>query len=188
MPCHQRHNLVVSRPCPAVRIIRAKVQAVNGRACLAVRACGIAASRDELPHKGLGGKPLLIVAPRQIPAVALIPIEQGKPHRLPLFCGEGVPSVGRCLCQCVPRFQRHTWLKAERRFPVHIHTVFVFACPSCSMTSNVGTGIIPHGVPCTVVGVGKANRSDVARRKRCRGRDGGQCRDRSQSKRRSPLK
>ncbi len=60
----QRHNLVVSRPRPAVGIIRAKVQAVNGRACLAVRACGVAASRDELPYKGLGGKPFLVIAPR----------------------------------------------------------------------------------------------------------------------------
>ena len=49
------------------------------------------------------------------------------------------------------------------------------------MTSDVRTGIIPHGVPCTVVGVGKANRADVARCKRCRGGDGGQCRNRSRS-------
>ena len=64
VPCHQRHNLVVSRPRPAVGIVRAKVQAVNGRACLAVRACGVAASRNKLPYKGLGGKPFLIVASR----------------------------------------------------------------------------------------------------------------------------
>ena len=36
MPAHQRNNLVVSRPRPAVGIVRAKMQAVDCRACLAV--------------------------------------------------------------------------------------------------------------------------------------------------------
>jgi hypothetical protein len=30
--------------------------------------------------------------------------------------------------------------------------VLVFARPSCSMTADIRTGIVPHGVPCTVVG------------------------------------
>lgn len=58
------------------------MQAVNCRACLAVGACGFTASRDELPYKGLGGNPFLIIASLEIAAVALITVKQGKPDSL----------------------------------------------------------------------------------------------------------
>ena len=87
MVCHKRNNLVISRPRPAVGIVRAKMQAVNCRACLAVGACGFTASRDELPYKGLGGNPLFIIAARKVAAVALIAVEQCKPNSLFLVGG-----------------------------------------------------------------------------------------------------
>ena len=87
MVCHKRNNLVISRPRPAVGIVRAKMQAVNCRACLAVGACGFTASRDELPYKGLGGNPFLIIASLEIAAVALITVKQGKPDSLFLVSG-----------------------------------------------------------------------------------------------------
>ena len=69
------------------------MQAVDRRACLLIGACGFTAARYELPHKGLGGNPFLVVAARQVTAVSLIAVEQGKPYRLFLVCGKGVPSV-----------------------------------------------------------------------------------------------
>ena len=182
MRCQQGNNLVISRPCAAVRIVGAKVQAINSRACLLIGACGFTAACDELPYKGLCGKPLLIVCARQSAAVALIPIEQGKPYRLFLVRGKGVPCVGRCLCQSVACFQGDTGLDTERRFPVYIHTVFVISRAARSITVNDSTGIVPHGVPIAVIGVGKGNRTNIACRKRHLRGHYGQCRDRRQRK------
>ena len=90
---HEGHNLVVGSPRPVIGVIGAKVQAVDGAARLVVGASGFTASRDELPHEGLGGEPFLVIAPREVVAVALVSIEQGKPHGFPLAVREGVPCV-----------------------------------------------------------------------------------------------
>lgn len=136
----------------------------------------------EILTKGLCGKPLLIVRARQAAAVSLIPIEQGKPYRLFLVRRKGVPCVGRCLCQSVTCFQGDTGLDTERRFPVHIHTVLVISRAARSITVNDSTGIVPHGVPVAVIGVGKGNRTNISCCKRCCRRHYGQCRDRRQRK------
>ena len=58
--------------------------------------------------------------------------------------------------------QRDAGLDTERRFPVYIHTVLVISCASRSITVNGSTGIVPHGVPVAVIGVGKGNRTNIA--------------------------
>ena len=121
MRCQQGNNLVISLPCAAVRIVGAKMQAVNRRTCLLIGACGFTAACDELPYKGLCGKPLLIVRARQAAAVPLIPIEQGKPYRLFLVRGKGVPCVGRCLCQSGCLFSRGRRAGYRTPFP-RLHT------------------------------------------------------------------
>ena len=90
---HEGHNLVVGSPRPVIGVIGAEVQAADGAARLAVGASGFTASRDELPHEGLGGEPFLVIAPREVMAVALVSVEQGKPHGFPLAVREGVPCV-----------------------------------------------------------------------------------------------
>ena len=94
MPAHQRYDLVVDLRSPTVGVIRAKVQAVCFLARLLIGASGLPASRHKLPDKGLGGKPLFIVAAGKVAPVTLIPIEKGKPYRFFLVGGEGVPSLG----------------------------------------------------------------------------------------------
>ena len=94
MPAHQGHDLVVDLHSTAVRVVRAKVQAVCFLARLLIRAGRLPASRHKLPDEGLGGKPLFIIAAGKVVTVALIPIEKGKPYRFFLVGGEGVPSLG----------------------------------------------------------------------------------------------
>ena len=93
VPAHQGHNLVVDLNSTAVRVIRAKVDIINLLACLLIGAGGLPASRHKLPDKSLRRKPFFIVAAGKAAPVALIPIEQGKPHRFFLVGGEGVPSL-----------------------------------------------------------------------------------------------
>ena len=182
MGCQQENDLVISRFCPAVCIIGAEMQTVNCGACLLIGACGFTAACDELPYKGLRGKPLLIIAACQVALVALIPIEQGKPYRLFLVIGKGVPCVGRCLCQRISCFQRYAWLNTKGIFAIYIHTVLIISCPACGIAVNDSTGIVPHGVPVAVIGVGKGNRTNIACRKCRLCRHYGQCRDRRQRK------
>ena len=74
VPAHQGHDLVVDLHSTAVRVVRAKVQAVCFLARLLIRAGRLPASRHKLPDEGLGGKPLFIIAAGKVVTVALIPI------------------------------------------------------------------------------------------------------------------
>ena len=185
MLAHQRNNLVVCRLCSAVGIVRAKVQAVNLVVCLAKWACSFTAARDKLPYKGLCRNPLLIIASCKVTAVALIPVEQGKPDCLFLIGRKGVPSVRRCLFQGVACFQRYTRLNTKGVFSVHKHTVLIVSRAACGMTVKGGTRIVPHSIAAAVVGVAKGNRTNVTRCKRRRCRQNRQCRDRSHKSSRS---
>lgn len=62
-------------------------------ACLLIRAGRLPATRHKLPDKSLRGNPLFIVAAGKTAPVALIPIEEGKPHRFFLVGGESIPSL-----------------------------------------------------------------------------------------------
>ena len=185
MLTQQRNNLVIGSLCSAVGIIWAEVQAVCLCTVLLIWACGFTAACYKLPYKSLCRKPFFIITARQMTAVALIPIEQGKSNRLFLVCGKGVPSIWGSLFQGVSRFQRYARLNTERIFSVHKHTVFVFSRTACGIAVKDSTWIVSHRIAAAVIGVGKRNRAYIARSKRRCRRQNGQCRDRSHKSNRS---